>query len=64
MTTPAPMTRVWRKSSHSNQQGGNCVELLPWRRLRLPAWRKSSYSNQQGGRLRRSSPRRLHHRHP
>ncbi|GAA4994165.1 DUF397 domain-containing protein [Yinghuangia aomiensis] len=49
MTTPTPMTRIWRKSSHSNQQGGNCVEVAPLRRLRLPAWRKSSYSNQQGG---------------
>ncbi|QHF97659.1 MULTISPECIES: DUF397 domain-containing protein [Streptomyces] len=31
---------TWRKASHSNAQGGNCVEV---------AWRKSSYSNADGG---------------
>ncbi|MBO8195319.1 DUF397 domain-containing protein [Streptomyces oryzae] len=34
---------VWRKSSYSNQSGGNCVEVAD------AAWRKSSYSNQAGG---------------
>ncbi|WP_405880450.1 DUF397 domain-containing protein [Streptomyces sp. NBC_01136] len=35
---------VWRKSSYSNQEGGNCVEVAD----EIP-WRKSSYSNQEGG---------------
>ncbi|MFC9930191.1 DUF397 domain-containing protein [Streptomyces sp. NPDC127190] len=34
-------TVTWRKSSYSNQDGGNCVEVADWR--------KSSYSNQDGG---------------
>ncbi|MFI0780324.1 DUF397 domain-containing protein [Streptomyces sp. NPDC021212] len=39
---------VWRKSSYSNQAGGDCVEVA---RLDVDnaAWRKSSYSNQEGG---------------
>ncbi|WP_052230536.1 DUF397 domain-containing protein [Streptomyces sp. CT34] len=39
---------VWRKSSYSNQAGGNCVEVaegFPG----VAAWRKSTYSNQAGG---------------
>ncbi|MER8001692.1 DUF397 domain-containing protein [Streptomyces sp. NPDC095613] len=32
----------WRKSSYSNQDGGECVEAAA-------NWRKSSYSNQDGG---------------
>ncbi|MDT0308615.1 DUF397 domain-containing protein [Streptomyces sp. DSM 44917] len=34
---------VWKKSSYSNPDGGNCVEVAD----RL--WRKSSYSNPDGG---------------
>ena len=32
----------WFKSSHSTEQGGNCVEIAY-------SWRKSSYSGSQGG---------------
>jgi Domain of unknown function (DUF397) len=32
----------WRKSSYSDHQGGNCVEVAG-------LWRKSSYSDHQGG---------------
>ncbi|WP_210574373.1 DUF397 domain-containing protein [Streptomyces sp. GESEQ-4] len=38
----------WRKSSHSNGEGGSCVEVA----YDFPGaarWRKSSYSNGQGG---------------
>ncbi|MEU6122026.1 DUF397 domain-containing protein [Streptomyces sp. NPDC047123] len=38
----------WRKSSHSNGEGGNCVEVA----YDFPGaarWRKSSYSNGEGG---------------
>ena len=38
----------WRKSSYSNGEGGNCVEVA----YDFPGaarWRKSSYSNGQGG---------------
>ncbi|GGS11245.1 MULTISPECIES: DUF397 domain-containing protein [Streptomyces] len=38
----------WFKSSHSNESGGNCVEVagdFPGAAL----WRKSSYSNGDGG---------------
>ena len=34
---------IWRKSSHSNGNGGNCVEVTGL------AWRKSSHSNGSGG---------------
>ncbi|RNG36151.1 DUF397 domain-containing protein [Streptomyces botrytidirepellens] len=34
---------VWRKSSYSNQEGGDCVEVA------CAAWHKSSHSNQEGG---------------
>ncbi|WP_063735291.1 DUF397 domain-containing protein [Streptomyces sp. RTd22] len=34
---------AWRKSSYSNQAGGNCVEVSS------AVWRKSSHSNQEGG---------------
>ncbi|WP_338146544.1 DUF397 domain-containing protein [Streptomyces boncukensis] len=34
---------MWRKSSYSNKEGGDCVEVAD------AAWRKSSYSNQEGG---------------
>jgi hypothetical protein len=33
----------WRKSSHSNSQGDDCVEVA-----QIP-WRKSRRSNSQGG---------------
>ncbi|MFJ8000775.1 DUF397 domain-containing protein [Streptomyces sp. NPDC096310] len=33
---------VWRKSSYSNPDGGQCV-------VAAAAWRKSSYSNSDGG---------------
>ncbi|WP_030746171.1 DUF397 domain-containing protein [Streptomyces sp. NRRL S-31] len=39
---------LWVKSSHSNGDGGNCVEVatdFPGAAL----WRKSSYSNGDGG---------------
>ncbi|MEW2296805.1 DUF397 domain-containing protein [Streptomyces sp. NPDC006743] len=36
----------WRKSSHSGDTGGNCVECAP---LDGAAWRKSSYSGNTGG---------------
>ncbi|MEH0544040.1 DUF397 domain-containing protein [Streptomyces sp. B21-105] len=36
----------WRKSSHSGDQGGECVECAPVGPL---TWRKSSYSGDQGG---------------
>lgn len=32
----------WFKSSHSSDQGGNCIEVAYH-------WRKSSYSSDQGG---------------
>ncbi|MFI8963926.1 DUF397 domain-containing protein [Streptomyces sp. NPDC053493] len=36
---------VWRKSSYSNGDGGNCVEVAEG----YAHWRKSSYSNGDGG---------------
>ncbi|MEU5099884.1 DUF397 domain-containing protein [Streptomyces sp. NPDC020996] len=39
---------LWFKSSHSNEDGGNCVEVasdFPGAAL----WRKSTYSNGSGG---------------
>jgi hypothetical protein len=33
---------AWFKSSYSDTQGGNCVEVAL-------SWRKSSYSNSEGG---------------
>jgi hypothetical protein len=41
-------TAVWRKSSHSNGDGGDCVEVAEG----FPGaarWRKSTYSNGSGG---------------
>ncbi|MCT9081536.1 DUF397 domain-containing protein [Streptomyces fulvoviolaceus] len=40
------MESNWRKSSHSSDQGGECVECAPLGQL---AWRKSTYSSDQGG---------------
>jgi hypothetical protein len=39
---------TWRKSSYSNQDGGNCIEVSD-DLLRTAHWRKSTYSNQDGG---------------
>ncbi|GAA2606420.1 MULTISPECIES: DUF397 domain-containing protein [Streptomyces] len=41
-------TVTWRKSSYSNQDGGECVEVSD-DLLRAADWRKSSYSNPDGG---------------
>ncbi|MFH8564121.1 DUF397 domain-containing protein [Streptomyces sp. NPDC017988] len=38
----------WHKSSHSNGEGGNCVEVAR-DFVGAARWRKSSYSNGQGG---------------
>ncbi|GAA2664703.1 DUF397 domain-containing protein [Streptomyces lunalinharesii] len=37
---------AWRKSTYSNVNGGDCVEVAD---LVPVAWRKSTYSNMQGG---------------
>ncbi|MER5547984.1 DUF397 domain-containing protein [Streptomyces sp. NPDC001118] len=39
---------TWRKSSYSNPDGGQCVEVSD-DFLSAAAWRKSSYSNTDGG---------------
>ncbi|MGW7521276.1 DUF397 domain-containing protein [Streptomyces sp. NPDC054796] len=36
----------WRKSSRSDDKGGECVECAP---LHGATWRKSSYSDDKGG---------------
>ncbi|MFI9262401.1 DUF397 domain-containing protein [Streptomyces sioyaensis] len=41
-------TVTWRKSTHSNQDGGNCVEVSD-DFLTAATWHKSSYSNPDGG---------------
>ncbi|MGW4549489.1 DUF397 domain-containing protein [Streptomyces violaceorubidus] len=41
-------TITWRKSSYSNQDGGECVEVSD-DLLRTATWHRSSYSNQDGG---------------
>ncbi|MGG2466005.1 DUF397 domain-containing protein [Streptomyces sp. RGM 3693] len=41
-------TVTWRKSSYSNTDGGNCIEVSH-DLLANATWRKSSYSNQDGG---------------
>ncbi|MGP8301875.1 DUF397 domain-containing protein [Streptomyces inhibens] len=41
-------TAQWRKSSYSDEHGGNCIEVaqdFPG----AATWRKSSYSNGEGG---------------
>ncbi|MFI1965751.1 DUF397 domain-containing protein [Streptomyces pathocidini] len=40
------MSTIWRKSSYSSAQGGECIECAP---LAGAAWRKSTYSSPQGG---------------
>jgi hypothetical protein len=44
--TPELTSVRWRKSSYSNGDGGNCVEVAEPGTVR---WRKSSYSNTDGG---------------
>ncbi|OIJ86549.1 hypothetical protein BIV25_41015 [Streptomyces sp. MUSC 14] len=39
---------TWRKSSHSNTSGGECIEVSD-DLLTCARWRKSSYSNPDGG---------------
>lgn len=39
---------TWRKSSYSNPDGGNCIEVSD-DLLSAADWRKSSYSNPDGG---------------
>ncbi|UKY51940.1 DUF397 domain-containing protein [Streptomyces inhibens] len=39
---------TWRKSTYSNPDGGQCIEVSD-DLLSAAAWRKSSYSNQDGG---------------
>ncbi|MFD3422485.1 DUF397 domain-containing protein [Streptomyces decoyicus] len=39
---------TWRKSSYSNQDGGECIEVSD-DLLTTATWRKSSYSNSDGG---------------
>ncbi|MFE9450488.1 DUF397 domain-containing protein [Streptomyces sp. NPDC006739] len=39
---------TWRKSSYSNSDGGNCIEVSD-DFLSVAAWRRSSYSNTSGG---------------
>jgi hypothetical protein len=41
-----PTGILWRKSSYSGDQGGECVECAPIGAL---AWRASTYSGDQGG---------------
>ena len=41
-----PTGILWRKSSYSGDQGGECVECAP---IGMLAWRKSTYSGDQGG---------------
>ncbi|MFF3783536.1 DUF397 domain-containing protein [Streptomyces sp. NPDC001933] len=36
---------IWRRSSHSNSSGGNCVEVAEG----FARWRRSSHSNTSGG---------------
>jgi hypothetical protein len=50
MHTPRPELSgaIWRKSTYSNNQGGECVEVAEG----FPGaatWRKSTYSNNEGG---------------
>ncbi|WP_030569321.1 DUF397 domain-containing protein [Streptomyces aureocirculatus] len=41
-------TATWRKSSYSNPDGGQCVEVSH-DFLTAAAWRRSSHSNSNGG---------------
>lgn len=42
MGNPEADRFLWRTSTHSSAQGGNCVEVGV-------TWRKSTYSSDQGG---------------
>ncbi|WP_433230202.1 DUF397 domain-containing protein [Actinomadura formosensis] len=55
-----PSSVHWRKSSHSDQEGGNCIEVASWRKssrsdasggdcVEVASWRKSSRSDSSGG---------------
>ncbi|MGW4032812.1 DUF397 domain-containing protein [Streptomyces sp. NPDC004838] len=49
MRRPIDLSAVtWRKSSHSNTDGGACLEVSD-DFLTAAAWRKSSHSNSDGG---------------
>ncbi|MFE6621312.1 DUF397 domain-containing protein [Streptomyces sp. NPDC057740] len=41
-----PVGILWRKSSYSSDQGGECIECAL---LGALAWRKSTHSSDQGG---------------
>ncbi|MFJ3953639.1 DUF397 domain-containing protein [Streptomyces libani] len=41
-------TVTWRKSSYSNSDGGECIEVSD-DLLTTATWRKSTYSNPDGG---------------
>ncbi|TDB97223.1 DUF397 domain-containing protein [Actinomadura sp. 7K534] len=41
MSTINPSSVHWRKSTYSDQEGGNCVEVA--------SWRTSSHSDSSGG---------------
>lgn len=41
-------TATWRKSSYSNSDGGNCIEVSD-DFLQTVTWRKSTHSNPDGG---------------
>ncbi|RPE42784.1 uncharacterized protein DUF397 [Streptomyces sp. Ag109_O5-1] len=46
---------TWRKSSYSNTDGGNCVEVSD-DLLRTADWHKSSYNNSDGGQCLEAAP--------
>ena len=48
MRTVGLSTLTWRKSSYSNPDGGECVEVSD-DLLATATWQKSSYSNPDGG---------------
>jgi hypothetical protein len=54
------MSSIWRKSTYSQDTGGNCVEVSAWRKsthsseqggacVEVGAWRKSTHSTDTGG---------------
>jgi hypothetical protein len=54
------MDVTWRKSSYSNSNGGDCVEVGVWRKssysssnggacIQVGTWRKSTHSTSNGG---------------
>lgn len=55
MGTNQKLTGVlWRKSSHSSDTGGDCIECAP---LNGTTWRKSTYSGNTGGECIEVAPR-------